>query len=205
MKTLKKRARRGRLEGNGLCVSIYGLAAGGARAAIHARGAPGARAHAGCEKTGLRLRLGKNRWPQGVLKTINVRTMSGFLFLGLSAAGQKMIKLSIREFKLSGRGGDGLHPRLDVRGAFVGDGVALLAKDILAISRPCRACAGDRPVGRVQNYRRSRLAEAWVGGARQGLEPRRPYARGDRSRAIAVSGLAGQRRWGADEQGRRDA
>jgi hypothetical protein len=31
------------LEGKGLFVSIYGLAAGGARAAMHERGAPGAR------------------------------------------------------------------------------------------------------------------------------------------------------------------
>jgi len=40
-----------------------------------------------------------------------------------------MTKPSIREFKLASRGGDGLHPCLDERGAFVGDGVALLTKD----------------------------------------------------------------------------
>jgi hypothetical protein len=40
-----------------------------------------------------------------------------------------MTKPSIREFKLAGRGGDGLHPYLDARGAFVGGGVALLTKD----------------------------------------------------------------------------
>jgi hypothetical protein len=37
---------------NGLSISIYGLAASGARAAMHERGAPGARGRAGCEKTG---------------------------------------------------------------------------------------------------------------------------------------------------------
>ena len=39
-----------------------------------------------------------------------------------------MTKLSIREFKLAGRGGEGLHPWLDARGAYVGGGVALLTK-----------------------------------------------------------------------------
>jgi hypothetical protein len=38
------------LERNGLSISIYGLAASGARAAMHERGAPGARGRAGCEK-----------------------------------------------------------------------------------------------------------------------------------------------------------
>lgn len=47
-----------------------------------------------------------------------------------------MTKLSIREFKFSGRGGDGLHPWLDARGAFVGDGVALLTKDNLGDFAP---------------------------------------------------------------------
>ena len=51
-KLSNKRARRGRLEGKGFCVSIYGLAAGGARAAMRERGAPGRKGRARCEKTG---------------------------------------------------------------------------------------------------------------------------------------------------------
>jgi len=107
-----------------LFVSIYGLAAGGARAAMHGRGAPGARGRAGSEKTGFACDC------VSVLKTINVRPISGFPVLGLCAAGRNMTKPSIREFKLAGRDGDGLHPCLDERGAFVGDGAALLTKDI---------------------------------------------------------------------------
>ncbi|MFZ0507106.1 MAG: hypothetical protein WBE80_16750 [Methylocella sp.] len=45
-----------------------------------------------------------------------------------------MTKPSIREFKLASRGG--LHPCLDERGAFVGDGVALLTKDIFGDFAP---------------------------------------------------------------------
>jgi hypothetical protein len=55
MKALKKLARRGRLERKGQFVSIYGLAAGGARAAMHECGAPGARGRAGGEKKNRRL------------------------------------------------------------------------------------------------------------------------------------------------------
>lgn len=40
-----------------------------------------------------------------------------------------MTKHSIREFKLAGRGEDGLHPWLDEYRAFAGGGVALLTKD----------------------------------------------------------------------------
>src|SRR5580704_15361568 len=50
MKSFQKRARRGGSRGKGLFVSIYGLAASGARAAMYERGAPGARGRAGCVK-----------------------------------------------------------------------------------------------------------------------------------------------------------
>jgi hypothetical protein len=65
MKALKKLARRGRLEGKGQFASIYGLAAGGARAAMHERGAP--------EEAAPEAKLP----PHGVLKTTNV-SFSGY-------------------------------------------------------------------------------------------------------------------------------
>ncbi|MGH6847911.1 MAG: hypothetical protein ACREC0_10885 [Methylocella sp.] len=40
-----------------------------------------------------------------------------------------MTKASIREFRLASSGEDGLHPYLNERGAFVGNGAALLTKD----------------------------------------------------------------------------
>lgn len=62
--------------------------------------------------------------------------MTGFLFLGLCVGEIKMTKLSNREFKLADRGGDGLHPWLDKHGAFIGDGVALLTKDMFGDFAP---------------------------------------------------------------------
>jgi hypothetical protein len=139
MKALKKRARRGHAGGEGLFVHLWACGERRKGGDARARRARGKRPRRVSKDRSFACDWVRTVGPGRVEKTINVRTMFGFLFLGqflgLCAAGRNMTKTSIREFKLAGRGGMGCILVSTSAGPFVGDGVALLTKDCVPLPR----------------------------------------------------------------------